>query len=74
MNATYEKKLKVKKNLTRGTYFIRKQIEGNDEIQMKCQRCGKRFWVYLWAAVDGIAKNGACECSACGLHTLAPYE
>ena len=74
MNAVYEKKLKIRKKLTNGTYFIRKPHVGSDEIKMQCEKCGKLFWVDMPTAVNGIFKHGACDCSACGTYTLVAYE
>ena len=69
----YEKKSKVKKELTSGSHLIRKQAIGDGDIKMQCSNCGRFYWVDLNIAIVEIARRGACNCSSCGDLSLKPY-
>jgi DNA-directed RNA polymerase subunit RPC12/RpoP len=69
----YEKKEKVRKQLTNGSHFIRTNLSMPPEIKLYCTCCGKTFWVELTTAVDEIARYNGAECSPCGTQTLQAY-
>ena len=44
------------------------------ETKMRCEQCGKMFWVNTGTVADKFRKREKCGCSACGKETLWPVE